>query len=97
MVLTVESLREVRTLLYPARIKWYSIGVELKLSVGELDVIKATYSDLGDCLIEMIKVWLKSIDSLPTWKTLADALRAEPVNELELAKKGIKGMLCVTS
>ena len=82
------TLKEVRRLLYPVRRKWYSIEVELEVKTGELDTIRATYSEPGDCLTEMLKIWLKSIDPPPTWKALKDALAAEPVDEEALAKQG---------
>ena len=88
MTLTIDDLREVRALLYKVRRKWYDIGIELGLKVGELDNIKAASTDHGECLTEMLKVWLKSINPLPTWKAIRDALKAEPVYEVELAEKG---------
>ena len=88
MTLTIDDLREVRALLYPLRRKWYDIGIELGLRVGELDTIHAAGIDHGECLIKMLKLWLKSINPLPTWKALRDALKAEPVDEVELAEKG---------
>ena len=86
--LIVDALREVRQLLYPVRRKWYDIGIELGLKVGELDNIKAAYSDHRECLTEM-KVWLRSTHPLPTRKALGDAFRVETVNETEIAEKGI--------
>ena len=81
------TLKEARRLLYSVRIKWYSIGVELEIRTGELDTIRATYSDPGECLTEMLKIWLKSINPLPTWKALKDALAAKPVDEEALAEQ----------
>ena len=88
MTLTIDDLREVRKLLYPIKRKWYDIGIELGLRIGELDNIQAANSDHGECLIMMIKVWLKSINPLPTWKALGDAIKEEPVHEVGLAGEG---------
>ena len=88
MTLTIDNLREVRKLLYPIRRKWYDIGVELGLKVNELDNIKAANSDHGECLILMIKKWLKSINPLPTWKALGDAIKEDPVSEVGIAEEG---------
>ena len=92
MILNLENLREVRALLYPVRSKWYDIGIELELKVEELDNIKAKFSQseqrLSESLTEMIKLWLRSINPLPTWKALGDALKAGPVHEVALAKAG---------
>ena len=86
---TLDDLREVRGLLYPLRRKWYDIGIELGLKIGELDNIKAAYSDHGECLTEMIKLWLKSTNPLPTWEALGECLEATPGHETELARKGM--------
>ena len=88
MPLTLKDIRDVRDLLYPVRRKWYSIGIELKLEIGELDTIKVIYSDPGDCLTELLKIWLKSINPPPTWWALGDALNTKAVDEVELATKG---------
>ena len=89
MRLTLDGLREVRGLLYPVRRKWYDIGIELGLKIGELDNIKAAYSDHGECLTEMLKLWLKSTNPPPTWKAVGKCLESAPVHEMELAKKGM--------
>ena len=88
MRLTIDNLKDVRTLLYPVRRKWYDIGIELGLKVEELDNIQAADDDNGKCLTMMIKMWLRSINPLPTWKALGDALKAKPVDEVGLAVKG---------
>ncbi len=83
------GLKKVRTLLFHIRAKWYDIGVELEIPLGTLDSFKLQYPDPKDCLTEVIKVWLKSINPSPTWKALADALKAEFVNEMALAGKAL--------
>ena len=82
------TMREVRALLHEVRRKWYDIGIELGLKVEDLDNIQAADTDDGKCLINMLKVWLKSINPLPTWKALGDALKAGPVDEVGLAEEG---------
>ena len=88
MRLTIDNLREVRACLFPVRRKWYKIGIELGLKVGELDTISASSADHDECLIAMIKVWLKSIDPIPTWTALGDALTSAPINEVEQSING---------
>lgn len=83
------TIKEVRDVLYPIRFKWYSLGIQLNLNAAELDIIRSKYVDPGDCLIEMIKLWLKFCEPHPTWKALANALSADSVNEKAIAKKGI--------
>lgn len=82
------DLKEVRNLIYDARLKWYDIGVELNIDVVTLDCIKSNFDNKhGQCLLEVLKLWLKS-HIPPTWNALADALAADPVNEKALAVKG---------
>ena len=89
MSLHVQSLREVLNLLHRVRRKWYSIGIQLGLNIEKLDTIRARYSsDFDEGLTQMIKLWLKSTDPHPTWKDLADALKADPVDEEQLSIDG---------
>ena len=86
--LSTDDLREVRRLLYSVRWKWRDVGIELGLKVEELETIRRQYQDIGDRFTAMLTYWLKSTDPVPTWKALADALRAGPVDEVELAERG---------
>lgn len=88
MELTMKDLRQVRALLYRVRERWYDIGIELEIAVEELNIIKTTYNDPADCLLHMLQVWLRSIDPVPTWNILAEALTAEAVHDLGLAEEG---------
>ena len=88
MVLSIKNLREVRALLHQIRKRWYDIGIELNIDVGELDIIRQKHDDPGDCLLEMIKIWLRSISPQPTWKLLAEALRGSILNEVAIAEEG---------
>ena len=94
MTLKLADLREVRALLYPVRRKWYDIGIELGLNIDELDTIKAKHSHSDEFLKEsltdiMVKMWLKFIKPLLTWRALGDVLKAEYVDEAGLAEKGM--------
>ena len=67
--------------------KWMDIGVDLGLDIDVLFKIRAKYRDEPDvCMWEIIMVWLKFVNPLPTWRILSRALRAN--NEVELADKG---------
>lgn len=89
MGLALKDLRTVRKLLYSVRRKWYDIGIELGLDINELDSIRKAYpDDDSKCLVDMIKLWLKCVDPLPTWKALGDALKEQSVDEQMLAKDG---------
>ena len=86
MILTLKNLRDVRKILNRARRKWHKIGIGLGIDVDQLDTIKSVNDDPDDCLVEMLKVWLKSLDPVPTWAALAEALQSE--DEDELAREG---------
>ena len=54
------------------------------MRIGDLDRIRAQFSDPIDRLLEMLKTWLKSGVST-SWKTLTDALRSRSVGANQLA------------
>ena len=41
----------------------------------------------GDCLIEMLTLWLKQVDPLPTWSALITALQQPPIGLQQLAEQ----------
>ena len=56
--------------------RWLSIGTLLGLPEGELDAIKANHSvDVIDCLREMLKVWLKTVDPPPSWERIVEEVK----------------------
>lgn len=70
------------------RHKWEEIAVQLKVSDSEIAAIKACNSqNLLKCLSEALKLWLKSVDPLPTNRQLVDALSFPPVKEVDVAKE----------
>ena len=71
--------------MYPARTKWYNIGLQLKLPVDTLDDIKLSGENTGDHLRDILKFWLKRDAPTPTSKALVDALKSSPVGESRLA------------
>ena len=85
--LTPEDLNEVRGALHEASAKWYDIGVGLKLSVGTLNIIRADFPHVADCLREMCSHWLRHIDPHPSWKALIGVLESPPVGEGHLAQQ----------
>ena len=83
--LSVSDLLVLMEELYDIRVKWYDIGLQLRMSVGTLDAIKEQYDDFSHCLRETLKMWLKTCPSPPTWKNIVNALRSSPVDEVRLA------------
>lgn len=88
--LTISDLSKVREFLYDVRRKWYDIGLQLNILLTELDVIKDKSMDPADSLLEVIRLWLRSIEPLPTWRILADALRNKVVDEVKLAAQALQ-------
>ena len=39
-------------------VKWYDIGMMLRVKLNRLDAIKEQYSNPSDCLRETLKMWL---------------------------------------
>lgn len=84
-----EDLSRIVHLLYEIRHRWYDLGLELEFNDNKLDEIKEKNKDNSSaCLMEMLTVWLSSIDQPPTREALADALRTRAINQEALAERG---------
>lgn len=44
--------------LYPVRAKWYDLGLGLGVCADDLDAIRKDSTTSGECLREMLKLWL---------------------------------------
>ena len=77
------SLKNALKGLYPIAAEWNNLGIMLGINKTTLDVIAKEMSNPRDCLREMLSVWLKSVDPLPTWSVLIEAL--EDIGERQLA------------
>ena len=69
--------------------EWYSIGVQLNISTGVLDIIKDTYFDVPERLREMLKKWFESTFTISNQKRLEElklALSCEAVGLKVVAK-----------
>ena len=53
--LSVNDLPVVMEELNDTRVKWYDIGLQLRMNVGTLDAIKEQYDDPSHCLREALK------------------------------------------
>ena len=69
------KLRDVFKELYDLASHWRTIGTLLGLESGLLDKIKSDEAEAHDRLQKVLSEWLKQIESPPTWKKLADAVR----------------------
>ena len=68
-----------------ACVKWYDIGMMLRVKFNRLDAIKEQYSNPSDCLRETLKIWLKIYPPHPMWSNIVDALRSDTMSETKLA------------
>ena len=87
MSLSETDLSVVLQDLYPARAKWYNIGLQLGVSANDLDAIRSQYVNPDDALRELLKKRLKIVDPAPTWGAVVGALRNTTVGEFQLAEK----------
>ena len=83
--LDTADLGELQNELHDISSKWYNLGLQLRIEVGQLDNIKK--DNLDECLREMLKIWLKKVNPHPTWNALIDALKCRVINEQQLANK----------
>ena len=68
-------------------VKWYDLGLALKLNPPFLDDVKETYrNDVIKCRDEVIKRWLESREEA-SWRTLCSALCNESIDQRVKAKK----------
>ena len=64
------------------------IGLELDLSMADLTAIEAAHrSDIGRCFAEMLTLWLKQVDPIPTWSAMITALQDPTVEFGDLAEQ----------
>ena len=55
--------------------KWEDIGIQLDIEQGLLDEVKSdNHGNSGSCLREMLKIWRKRMDPMPSWINLTEAL-----------------------
>ena len=78
-IIDLDDLFEVVSELQPVTARWKSVGLALRLSPTQLDVIEKENRSLDECLIEVLTLWLKkSYDTKrygnPSWELLAEAV-----------------------
>ena len=79
--------------------KWYQFGEAAGIEKDVLDKI-AKQCPSDQCIIELFDYWLRNSAEPPTWKTVADVLKA--INLTELARDiekvyvtGIEVQMCI--
>lgn len=80
--LAIGDLPQVIRAVYDARVKWYDIGLELKVDAASLDAIQEDNPrNVQNCLRDMLKKWLRRSQPKPTWGALKEALESPLVDE----------------
>ena len=83
------------TRLWPARSKWYLIGLFLGIEVGTMEAIKGDCQDISDdCLSALLRLWLRGKSSKPTWKNLVDVLKSPRIG-VQLNMESTGKVLCM--
>ena len=86
--MTIDDMRTVLNAVWNARQRWFDIGLELDLSVSDLNAIKTSNDNIiYKCINNMLIVWLRRSNPPPTWSALVGALRSPVVGCEELAKR----------
>ena len=65
----------LKELLSKVSADWEDIGLTLDLEQGQLSAIRSDHRESNKCFREMLKLWLKQIEPLPTWSSIIDAIR----------------------
>ena len=81
-----DDLSTVHEYLFEAKVKWYCIGMRLKVKIEDLDAVEATKANMDDRLLEMIKIWLQK-GTNKTWQTVIAALENKVVGRPDVAIK----------
>jgi hypothetical protein len=94
--LATADLKIVRAAVWEARTQWMNIGIELNILKTDLDAIKMAIQggNPGDCLTEMLSLWLKQVNPSPTWTALITALKQPTVGLEQLAEQVESKHIC---
>ena len=78
------DLATLHDALYPARNRYRSLGLQIRVKIDEIESIEGKYNDNGDRLLEILSVRLKKVEPL-TWNDIDRALRLDCVGESRTA------------
>ena len=84
MELTEDDLGDIQDEAWDARAQWYNIGLGLRCSTGDLNVIDKERGDIEAKFRCMLLKWLHSGKHC-TWEALCKALSKPSVNHAKLA------------
>ncbi len=82
----MSDFREVRAALHIARLQWQNLGIELGISVDDLENMRDEGRDNEQRLEKMVMAWLGTQSLLPSWEKLVGALQTEVVGREDVAQ-----------
>ena len=77
--LSDSDLKDVQNYVWDARSKWFNIGCQLSIKIGDLEAIKKDNHDCGECFTQVLLTWLRKRNPAPTWQSLISALKVPAV------------------
>ena len=81
----IPELLDLLSALQGKAAKWFIIGLHLRLSTDELDIIEADSNGVEECLTNVLRKWLSKSHPPCSWRALIAALREAAVGEEVLA------------
>ena len=83
----MDHLPDVLKAVWPARSKYYNLGIALRVSADDLDATERSSAyKVDECFTEMLKICLRRSEGL-SQRRLADALESHPVGYGNLGEK----------
>ena len=83
----IKDLKDIYSIFWDARSKWYHIGLGLNLKEGDLKAIDKTHKgNVEDCFTEMLSVWLRTTSTCKL-ADLTASLKHPPVRLCKLAEE----------
>ena len=78
-LLSINNIKEVLDEMWDYRARWKFIGIQLHIDTGTLDAIEKDCKTVDDCLLRMIKGWLRN-SPRPTREIIRVALQSKRVS-----------------
>ena len=78
-ILNINNIKEVLDEMWDYRARWKFIGIQLHIDTGTLDAIEKDCKMVDDCLLRMIKAWLRNSPTV-TRESIRVALRSKHVS-----------------
>ena len=84
--------------LHEVKVKWYMIGIQLKIPRHVLEEISKRHGgDFQMALCDMLDSWLRQINPKPSWAGIVKALNSRSVGESTLAENVATRKKCTLS